>query len=84
MNEAHLLQELEAVASQLSVEVRHEDLEGSRGGLIRLRGETCILLDRALPVRERVEVMAGALARLPLDDVFLRPAVRVLLEDRAS
>lgn len=84
MNEAHLLQELEAVASQLSVEVRHEDLEGSRGGLIRLRGETCILLDRELPVGERVEVLAGALARLPLEDVFLPPAVRELLEDRAS
>ena len=84
MNDARLLQELEAVASELSVEVRHEDLEGSRGGLIRLRGQTCILLDRDLSVPERLELMARALARLPLDDVFLRPAVRELLRDRAS
>ena len=84
MNDAHLLQELEAVASQLSVEVRHEDLEGSRGGLVRLRGQRCILLDRELSVPERVELMAGALARLPLDDVFLRPVVRELLEDHAA
>lgn len=84
MNDARLLQELEAVASELSVEVRHEDLEGSRGGLIRLRGQTCILLDRDLSIPERLELMARSLARLPLDDVFLRPAVRELLRDRAS
>ena len=84
MNEARLLQELEAVASELSVEVRHEDLEGSRGGLVRLRGRTCILLDRDLSIPERLELMARSLARLPLEDVFLRPAVRELLRDRAS
>ena len=79
-----LLQELEAVASQLSVEIRHEDLEGSRGGLFRLRGQTCILLDRELSLPERVDLMARALARLPLDDVFLRPAVREYLEERTT
>ncbi len=80
IEEARLLQELEAVASQLSVEIRHEDLDGSRGGLFRLRGQTCILLDRELSLRERVDLMARALARLPLDDVFLRPAVREYLD----
>ncbi len=84
IEEARLLQELEAVASQLSVEIRHEDLDGSRGGLFRLRGQTCILLDRELPLRERVDLMASALARLPLDDVFLRPAVREYLEGRTT
>ena len=84
MGDAHLLQELEAVASQLSVEIRREDLDGSRGGLFRLRGRTCILLDRELSVPERVDLMARALARLPLDDVFLRPVVRELLQGRGS
>ena len=82
MNDARLLQELEAVASELSVEIRLEDLEGSRGGLFRLRGQTCILLDRELSVPERVDLMVRSLARLPLDGVFLRPAVRELLQER--
>ena len=84
VEEARLLQELEAVASQLSVEIRHEDLDGSRGGLFRLRGQTCILLDRELSLPERVDLMARALARLPLDGVFLRPAVREYLEGRTT
>jgi hypothetical protein len=36
-----------------------------------------------LPLAERVELMANALSRLPLDDVFVRPVVRQLLEERA-
>jgi hypothetical protein len=84
MNDAHLLQELEAAASELSVEVRREDLEGSRGGLCRVRGQDCILVDQRLSVSERIGLMTDALSRLPLDDVFLRPAVRELLEGRCA
>lgn len=83
MDHARLLQELEAVAAELAVEVRREDLDGSRGGLCRLRGRTCILLDRSLSVPERVDLMVGALSQLALDDVFVRPAVRELLERRS-
>lgn len=83
MDHAHLLQELESVATELSVEIRREDLEGSRSGLCRLRGRTCILLDRRLSVPERVAVLAHSLAGLDLGDVFLRPAVRELLEVRS-
>ena len=84
MDHARLLQELEAVAAELAVEVRREDLDGSRGGLYRLRGRTCILLDRFLSVPERVDLMVGALSQLALDDVFVRPAVRELLERRSA
>lgn len=82
MDDAHLLQELETLACDLAVEVRREDLEGSRGGLYRLRDRTCILIDRRLSVPERVDLMARALACLPLGGVFIRPAVRELLERR--
>lgn len=83
MDHAQLLQELEAVAAELAVELRREDLDGSRGGLCRLRGRTCILLDRSLSVPERVDLMVGALSQLTLHDVFVRPAVRELLERRS-
>ncbi len=82
MKHAILLQELESLAEQLSVEVRHEPLAGPRGGLCRLGDRDLILIDRNLPLAERVELMAQALSTLPLDDVFVRPDVRQLLEKR--
>tara|TARA_B100001964_G_scaffold225279_1_gene272936 strand:- start:760 stop:1107 length:348 start_codon:yes stop_codon:yes gene_type:complete len=84
MENAQLLQSLEAVAGELAVEIRQEDLEGSSGGLYRLHGHACILVDRNLSVSERVDLMARSLARLPLDGVFMPPTVRQLLENRAT
>ena len=82
MEHAILLQELESLAEQLTVEVRHEPLAGPRGGLCRLGGRDLILVDRNLSLAERVELMANALSRLPLDDAFVRPVVRQWLEER--
>ncbi len=87
MKNAQLLQTLEAVAAELSVEIRIEnlaDLGGHRGGLFRLRGQPCILMDRNSSVPERVDLLTRSLARLPLDGVFMPPAVRELLESRAT
>ncbi|MFA6107481.1 MAG: hypothetical protein WDA75_01810 [Candidatus Latescibacterota bacterium] len=74
-----VLQELETLAESLAVEMRYDDLEG-RGGLCRYGGRTCLIVNRALPVGERVRVISDALARLPLEDIFVRPQVRELLE----
>ncbi|MFC1526198.1 hypothetical protein ACFL6X_05230 [Candidatus Latescibacterota bacterium] len=83
MEESLLLQELEALAAELAVDVRYEDLD-SRGGLCRFGGRTCLLLSRDLSVPERVDLFAEGLAGLPLEGVFMRPRVRELLERRAS
>ena len=84
MTDAQLLQTLEAVADDLGVEIRREDLEGSRGGLCRLRGRPCILVDRDLTLPERVDLVARSLARLPLDGVYMPPVVREYVEERTA
>jgi hypothetical protein len=83
MEESLLLQELEALAAELAVDVRYEDLD-SRGGLCRFGGRTCLLLNRNLTVSERVNLFAEGLADLPLEGVFMRPRVREFLERRVS
>lgn len=79
MDEVALLQELETLAEILAIEVRYDDFEG-RGGLCRYRGRTCLIVNRTLPLRERLHLISRALARLPLEGVFIRPQVRELLE----
>jgi hypothetical protein len=83
MEPTKVLQELESLAASLSVEVRYDDLDGP-GGLCRYGGRSRLIVNRALSVAERVRVISRALARLPLDDVFVRPQIRELLEGHAT
>ena len=77
------LQELEALAADLAVEVRYEEMVG-RGGLCRFGGRTCLIADRALPLPDRVDLFVRALSSLPLEGVYIRPHLRELLESRAA
>ena len=76
MTDAQLLQEFEALAERLDIQVCREDLDGRSGGLCIFRGERLLILDCSLDVRTQVEVFARELARLPLDDLYILPRVR--------
>ena len=78
MEETIILQELENLVEDLGIEIRYDDFEG-RGGLCRYGGKICLIVNRALSSSERIHLLAAALARFPLDDVFIRPQVRELL-----
>ena len=85
MDEALILQELENLAAKLAIEVIYDgDLEDSRGGLCRFGGGSCLYVNQALTVSERVGLFLSALASRPLDGVFVRPQVRELLEARSA
>jgi|AP95_1055475.scaffolds.fasta_scaffold02518_8 hypothetical protein len=77
-----LLTELEDLAADLAVDIRFEELE-SAGGLCRYGGRTCLLVNRRLSVLERVDLISTELASLPLEDIFIRPRLRELLESRS-
>ena len=81
---------LEAVAARLGIPVRYETIDRtlspgrSSGGLCRLRGQAMILLDASLGPRERVGVLAHALASFDLDGVYLPPLVRATIRAHGS
>ena len=64
----------------LGVRVRY-DRGAFRGGRCRVGDEEVVVLNRRLPVETHVAVLAEALRALPVDDLYLRPAVRAALED---
>ncbi len=88
MGPPEILRELEALARRLGVGLRFDPFEryaggaGRRGGLCRLRGRTMIVVDEALPVLDKIEVVASALATFDLDRVFTPPEVRLRHERR--
>lgn len=80
-----LLEELKEVATRLGFEVRQERLLREvgyrvRSGSCRVRDTRVILLDRGLPVSAQIDILVEELAGHPVDEVYLSPAVRRLLE----
>lgn len=84
-----LLEELKAAAARLGIEVREEKLLREvgyrvRSGSCRVRERHVILLDRGLPVSAQVDILVEELAGQSLEDVYLSPAARRLLERAAG
>ena len=84
MTDEILLQELEALAERLEINLNRVDLEGRPGGLCVIKGERRFILDRTLDVKAQVEVLSKAFGKLPLDDVFLKPAVRDAIDNQGD
>ena len=79
MKTEQILSELEDVARRLGIDVRVER-GGFRGGLCTIDDEQVIVLNKRQPVESRLAVLAASLKELPVDTVFMRPAVREALE----
>jgi len=79
-----VLGHLEALAESLGVEVRYEVLEGDAasraGGLCRVRDRYVVIVNAAAGPRSRVETLGRALKRFDLSRVYVRPAIRDLLD----
>jgi len=84
-----LLDELKAAAERLGLQVREERLLREvgyhvRSGGCRLRQSEIIFLERGLPIRSQIEVLVDELAARSLDDIYLSPAARALVDRVAT
>lgn len=79
MKTEHIVQALQEAAVQLGLEVRWE--RGNfRGGRCRVGETEVVMLNRRHPPEVHVTVLAESLRGLPVDTIFLRPAVREAME----
>jgi len=86
MKRERMLDELEQAAEALHIKVVYERLspEASPGGLCKVNGEYRVMIDRHLPVLERVNVLLGAVARFSVEGLYLSPEVRQAVEERTA
>jgi len=88
MTESTILTHLEEIAERLGVQLRYDDLgrNGIRteGGFCRVLGRPVIFLNRKDSPRRTILVLAKALHKLDLEGVFIPPAVRRIIESKAS
>jgi hypothetical protein len=86
MDEYSLIDFLEELAEKFGVRIRYEAIRQDEdavfvaGGLCLLKGEYVLIVNSKATVRERVHTLATALKHFDLDQVYIRPAIRELLD----
>jgi len=84
LDEIRLLSHLEALAHSLGIKIRYEPMEDessvSRGGLCRVRDQYYIIVPSQANMGEKVGTLAKALRRFDLSRIYIKPALRELLE----
>ena len=79
MKPEQIAETLEQAAAQLGISVRYETMTGDAaggGGLCKLRGTWCVIIDRKTPPAERAATLIDALAGFDTDAIFLPPKLR--------
>ena len=88
LDETATLGHLEALAHNLGVEIRYESLEVddpfSSGGLCRIRDKQVIIINQRAATADKVRTLVKALRCFDLTQIYLKPALRDLLEDEAD
>jgi hypothetical protein len=88
MKADQLTEILETAAQHLGVKVRYESLVASGptggGGLCKIKGDWCIIIDKKTAPSERASILCDALATMDTDGIFLPPKVREMLAQRRA
>jgi hypothetical protein len=88
MKAEQLTEILEAAATQLGVKVRYEAMAASGptggGGLCKVKGDWCVIIDKKTAPSERASILTDALATLDTDKVEFPEKVRELLAQRRA
>ena len=86
LNEEILLNQLEELAEKLEILVRDENINieesSTTGGLCRIEGEYILILHSKATVKEKIQVMITALQQFDIGDIYIKPAIRELLEEK--
>lgn len=84
MDDHTALSQLEGLAHTLGIQVRYEkiieDEMSSAGGLCRIKGEWVIIINSGATINEKIQTLAKSLKTFDLNNIYVRPALRELLE----
>lgn len=85
MKTEHLYQQLIELAEKLDIAVSEQNLKPAAGitinsGLCILRGKQQFIMDKHNSVRTKMEILASCLSTMPLENIYIVPAVRDILE----
>jgi hypothetical protein len=80
MTAEEALSELETVARDMGVHIRYEKGDFD-GGYCLLRDERIIVVNKKLNPNKKASVLSQAFGELGIENVYIKPAVRLFIED---
>jgi len=86
MDENTIIEQLEELIKSFGVQIRREpikqdeDLVKMVGGLCLLRGKYILIINSTATTVDRIKTLATALRHFDLDQIYLRPVLRELLD----
>jgi|GEM_PF-246793 len=84
MKSDQIYQHLLDVAEKVELRVSEENLRRAgakaKSGLCRVHGSDVFIMDKKATVREKVALLAACLTRWPLDDIYIVPTVREVIQ----
>ena len=86
MDENTIIEQLEELIKSFGIQIRceaikqDEDLVNVAGGLCLLRGEYVLIINSKATKMDRIKTLAMALKHFDLDQMYLRPVLRELLD----
>ncbi len=88
MDDHTTLMQLEELADKLGVPIRYDKIKPEEdeivisGGLCRVKGDLVIIINSRITTRNKIQALVEALKHFDLDGVYVRPALRELLEKK--
>ena len=86
MEEPQIVDLFEELAESLGLQISYEPIRldeelGSRpGGICLLKGERLIIINPNASMREKIRILSEAVKLFDLDQIYIRPALRELLD----
>mgnify|MGYP001024361377 FL=1 len=84
MSPEQIYEQLTELAEKLGISVSEKNLRqvGIRvqSGLCKVHGESVFIMDKHASIAEKVRLMAECLAQHPIEEVYLVPALREVIE----
>ncbi|MDZ7268065.1 MAG: ImmA/IrrE family metallo-endopeptidase [candidate division KSB1 bacterium] len=80
MKEEEILSSLEKLLDSLGIELRYEKGDFT-GGYCLVKEKPMMIINSALAPAQRIRILARELAQMKLENVFIVPALRQVLED---
>jgi N-dimethylarginine dimethylaminohydrolase len=86
MDENIIIEQLEELIKSFGIQIRceavkqDEDLVNVVGGLCLLRGEYVLIINSKATTMDRIKTLAMVLKHFNLDQIYLRPVLRELLD----
>ena len=86
MDEETVIDHLEELAERFGIPIRYEAIKQDEdsinvvGGLCLLKGEYVLIINSKATVKDRIRTLAMAVKHFDLDQIYIRPVLRELLD----